>query len=417
MPLVLSLLPLIFLLAAVFYVAAGRLLKLSQDASRDWILVALNLGFLLAIFFWSAFDASSLRWYLRLRNSSVSALLFLTIAGLQYSLLCRYKYSYAFWLPIGVLIFVKIPALIHSLGITDVPLVRIGVPLLGISYLTFKLSYSAVELKYGKAMLPSFPRFLNYALFIPTLFIGPINPLSIQSQPVVNSTEWASHLLRIVVGLLKLVCITGLLDRIGFDALIVHAASPASIDYFIAPATNFLKIYMNFSGACDVVIGTSALMGIPVKENFNHPLSARNVREFWSRWHISLSDYFRDIVFSPLTGWLSMKFGSQHVNHAVAINLMVIFLLIGAWHGSGINTIFLGLVHGVAVVFNHYTAIYSKKLLGKKYKLIHHHPVTKGLSIALTFAFISVTALLLTYDVQTFFKTFFKINSIILGRL
>ena len=97
----------------------------------------------------------------------------------------------------------------------------------------------------------------------------------------------------------------------------------------------YLYLYCNFSGYCDMAIGAAGLIGIPVAENFNNPFAARNVKDFWNRWHITLSSYMRDVVFAPLSKNLVRAMGPAYANHAIALTITVVFLLVGVWHGVG----------------------------------------------------------------------------------
>jgi D-alanyl-lipoteichoic acid acyltransferase DltB (MBOAT superfamily) len=114
-----------------------------------------------------------------------------------------------------------------------------------------------------------------------------------------------------------------------------------------------------------MVIGVSGLMGIEVMENFDRPFSSRNFQVFWSRWHISLSSFMRDMMFTPMVKFLAAKFGPRDLNHAVAATIVSVFLVIGVWHGAGINFVLFGLSQGLGVAAVHYATIYMKKRLGK----------------------------------------------------
>src|SRR5260370_34959497 len=99
-----------------------------------------------------------------------------------------------------------------------------------------------------------------------------------------------------------------------------------------------------------MAIGAAALIGIPVPENFRVPFLARNVQDFWNRWHITLSHYMRYVVFSPLSRSLARVMGPAGVTHAVALTILVVFLLSGIWHGVGGNSVAFGAIHALGVV-------------------------------------------------------------------
>jgi D-alanyl-lipoteichoic acid acyltransferase DltB (MBOAT superfamily) len=107
------------------------------------------------------------------------------------------------------------------------------------------------------------------------------------------------------------------------------------------------------------------LIGIPVAENFDNPFAARNVKDFWNRWHITLSQYMRDVFFSPVSRFFVRLFGPANANHAIALTILLVFLLIGIWHGTGWNYFVLGVTQALGVVANHYYTIALKRRLGR----------------------------------------------------
>ena len=154
----------------------------------------------------------------------------------------------------------------------------------------------------------------------------------------------------------------------------------------------YLFLYCNFSGYCDMAIGAAGLIGIPVPENFQSPLAARNVKDFWNRWHITLSVYMRDVVFSPLSKTFARLFGPANVNHAVAATIFVVFLLVGIWHGVGWNYAAFGAVHALGVVANHYYTIGLKQWLGRDgFKAYNANPWIHAAAVVLTFCYVAAS--------------------------
>ena len=401
----------LYIILGALYLLLGRRFAQSASPNKDKWFAWLNVGFLfLAIYFTYSFPYLRRHFILHVSIALGMTAIYAGGAVLLFRLLKRGEtdrsaYTIAFWLPLAALILFKLMGMLANLGVDEATWLRERVLLIGLSYLSFKLSYSVWEIRNGRIPLPGFHTFMGYALYVPTLFVGPINPISAQcgtALPVPKKTELRPHILRMAMGLLKMTFLAGLVERLGYKALVTSAATTAPVDYFIAPIANFIFLYLNFAGACDIAIAGSALMGIYAKENFNRPFLARNVQDFWSRWHMTLSMFFKDIVFTPLVTWLTGKIGARNVNHAIAAAILIIFLLIGLWHGTTANFLLIGLIYGGAVVFNHYYALIMKSLLGKSYKKVHNHPVVTWLSIALTFWFVSTTALLLNYDVASF---------------
>lgn len=179
------------------------------------------------------------------------------------------------------------------------------------------------------------------------------------------------------------------------------------IDLPVAMVFYYLFLYCNFSGFCDMAIGAAGLIGIPVAENFNHPLAARNLREFWNRWHITLSQYMRDVVFAPLSKFLVGLFGPARANQAIAVAIVVVFLLIGIWHGVGWNYAAFGLAQALGVVAVHYYTIFLKKKLGRDgFKAYNENRWIRGIAIALTFCYYAASLFL-------FANTFAEMRQII----
>ena len=144
-----------------------------------------------------------------------------------------------------------------------------------------------------------------------------------------------------------------------------------------------------------MAIGAAGLMGIPVPENFDNPILARNMKEFWNRWHITLSVWMRDLVFSPLSKFLVRFMGVQLANHAVAIAILVTFLLVGIWHGVGWNFVAFGLAHALGVITTHYYTIGLKKWIGRDgFKYYNANRWIHSTAVLLTFCYVSATLFL-----------------------
>ena len=240
--------------------------------------------------------------------------------------------------------------------------------LVGISYLAFRCSYLVLEVRNGAVEKPGFFEYLGFAFFVPTMPVGPINTYSnyrrgFDAIPPADSAGRAA--LRILVGLVKYLFLGNIFNQLTYSGLLLDDHYHPWIDLPIAMVFYYLYLYCNFSGFCDMAIGGAGLIGIPVPENFLDPFSARNMREFWNRWHITLSQWMRDVVFSPLSRYLARVMGPSQVNQAVAVTIMVVFLLIGIWHGTGWNYAVFGLLQGVGVITTHYYTLGLKKWLGR----------------------------------------------------
>ena len=283
----------------------------------------------------------------------------------------------AFLTPILALIVVRyVPTSFYagyreSLHVTLLknPDFTIGPYFVGLSYLAFRTSHLVLEVRNGLVKKPGFWEYLGFCIFVPTMSVGPINTYGnfrrgFDSTPPVIPAGRA--LLRILVGAVKFIFLGSFLNQLTYSSLLRDDHYHHWIDLPVAALFYYLYLYCNFSGFCDMAIGTAGLIGIPVPENFNNPLAARNLKDFWNRWHITLSQYMRDMVFSPLSKFLARLLGSEHVNHAIALTIVVVFLLVGIWHGVGWNFVAFGAANALGLVANHYYTVGLKKWLGRE---------------------------------------------------
>jgi D-alanyl-lipoteichoic acid acyltransferase DltB (MBOAT superfamily) len=278
----------------------------------------------------------------------------------------------ALWAPILILVAIKYLPIYQMLHLSK-PVVRLvanpALTFIGLSYLSFRLSYLVQEVHNGVVEMPSLWDYLSFAYFVPTLTVGPISPFRLFIESLKNldrtRTPIGRSIQRSIVGLTKYIFIAPLVSQLCYRGLLLDGHPHIKLDLAVAIFVYPIYLYCNFSGLCDLVIGISGIMGISVMENFNRPFSSRNFQVFWSRWHISLSTFMRDMMFTPLVKFLATRFGSRNLNHAVAISILSVFLLIGVWHGATVNFVLFGLSQGLGVATVHYSTIFLKKRLGK----------------------------------------------------
>jgi D-alanyl-lipoteichoic acid acyltransferase DltB (MBOAT superfamily) len=305
----------------------------------------------------------------------------------------------AFFTPIAVLIFVR-----YAFGQTYAWLADVsgknwgGVPtFIGISYLAFRCSRLVLEVRNGIVTKPGFWQYLNFAFFLPTMSVGPINTYA-NFRRGFEGARWEVPVgraaLRVLVGLVKYQILGGIFGQLTYSAFLLNGHPHYGIDLPIVMVFYSLYLYCNFSGFCDMAIGAAALIGIPVLENFDNPFAARNMKEFWNRWHITLSQWMRDIVFAPLSKFLVRVMGPARVNHAIALTILVVFLLIGIWHGVGWNYVVFGLLQAVGVIANHYYTLGLKQRLGREgFKAYHSNRWIHAAAVVLTFGYWSASLL------------------------
>ncbi|MFA9196425.1 MAG: MBOAT family O-acyltransferase [Aliarcobacter sp.] len=238
---------------------------------------------------------------------------------------------------------------------------------LGVSYLAFRCSRMLIDVRNG-APWPTFVQFLGFAFFFPVMSVGPIHRWTEHREALENKTTFpvSPCLQRIGIGLAKAVFLAGWVGQLAYSQMFFDEHLHSLVDLGIAAVAYYLYLYLNFSGYCDVAIGLAGLAGIPVPENFRNPLMARNLKEFWNRWHITLSDWMRDLVFSPMAKKLVTRVGPKYANHAIAGIILLVFVLIGVWHGKGWTFFIYGLLHGLGVVANYYYTLALKKNLSRE---------------------------------------------------
>ena len=276
------------------------------------------------------------------------------------------------------------------------PMLSLVLPV-GISFYTFQTLSYVIDVYRGNILHEK--NFFYYALFVsffPQLVAGPIErPENLLPQlkeahtfTKENAVMGAKHML---VGYFKKICVADLVAEV-VNLVYNSPEGAAPLGIVIATALFAVQIYCDFSGYTDVAIGVARVMGIRLMQNFDHPYRARTVREFWSRWHISLSSWFKDYLYIPLGGSRCAKW--RHF-----MNLMIVFAVSGLWHGANLTFVVWGLLHGVYQVVGQLTKS-PRASLRRRLHIRDDAP-------ALAFVQTGVTALLVGFA-----WLFFRANSI-----
>jgi alginate O-acetyltransferase complex protein AlgI len=238
-------------------------------------------------------------------------------------------------------------ALFAAAGWMPIPRPEVALPV-GISFFTFQaLSYLA---DVYRREAPAEPRLVDLGLYIsmfPQLVAGPIvryEQVAAQLRDrVVTLAGFAAGVERFVIGLAKKMLLA---NPAGAIADAAFAAPDGTLTFsfaWLGVACYTVQIYFDFSGYSDMAIGLGRMFGFRYPENFRHPYCARSLREFWRRWHMSLSTWFRDYLYLPLGG-------SRHGAARTHRNLFIVFTLCGLWHGASWNFLFWGWLHGSVLV-------------------------------------------------------------------
>ena len=247
----------------------------------------------------------------------------------------------------------------------SLPLPGILLPI-GVSFFIFQAMSYLIDVYRGVCVpQKSFFKLLLYVSFFPQLIAGPIiyyHDIERQIEDRrITSVETALGIRRFIVGLSKKVLIANTLAvavdtifALGFDSLSFSICWVAALGYI-------LQLYYDFSGYSDMALGLGRMFGFSFKENFNYPYVSTSVQEFWRRWHISLSGWFREYVYIPLGG--NRKGGLR-----TAVNKVTVFFLTGLWHGAQWTFVVWGLVHGTFLLLEQYLKPFQR--LGKKTRWI-----------------------------------------------
>jgi alginate O-acetyltransferase complex protein AlgI len=271
----------------------------------------------------------------------------------------------------------NLTALLGSFGSRNpVPYLQILLPI-GLSFHTFQAMSYTIEVYRGKQKAERhFGIYALYVMFYPQLVAGPIErPQNILHQfhekKYFDYQRTVEGLRLMIWGFFKKIVIA---DRLAvyvssvYDHPGQHHGMPVLVaSYFFA-----IQIYCDFSGYSDIAVGSAKIMGFDLMQNFNLPYFARSIREFWSRWHISLSTWFRDYVYIPLGG-NRVKMGRWF------LNLLIVFVISGLWHGAKWTFIIWGALHGIYLVLE---ILINKTAFVKKFQ---NSFLFKSLAYFLTF--------------------------------
>ncbi|MBX9951406.1 MAG: hypothetical protein K2Y39_19715 [Candidatus Obscuribacterales bacterium] len=287
---------------------------------------------------------------------------------------------------------------------------------IGFSYMAFRLSQLVVIVRSNITEMPSILDYLNFAFFAPTILAGPINAYSTFQksyyQPDTQTTPPFHCLMRILIGSCKLLFLGSVLNRLTYKGLLMDFHPHPPVDLVVSAVAYYLYLYCNFSGYCDVAIGASGLAGIKVSENFNNPFAARNIQDFWNRWHITLSSFMRDMCFNPLCKALIARMPISMAPHAIALTICIVFTLIGMWHGRDPHFVAYGAVHALGVVTNHYYGLALKKYLSKdQLRRYNSSNLVRYICIAATFIFVTSSLSLLANTFMELFTILYLIRT------
>ena len=238
---------------------------------------------------------------------------------------------------------------------------------IGISFFIFQGMSYLIDIYYKNVNAQK--KLISLALYIsmfPQLIAGPIVRYvnvskQIDSKREFNAKKFTEGIIRFIKGLFKKIIIA---NQLGFVADIVfnNSLEVGSFALWIGVICYSFQIYFDFSGYSDMAIGLGKMFGFDFLENFNYPYISKSIQEFWRRWHISLSSWFRDYLYIPLGG-------NRKGHFRTYFNLFLVFLITGLWHGSSWSFVFWGLFHGLFIILER---LWLSSVLKKAPNLLSH---------------------------------------------
>ncbi len=259
--------------------------------------------------------------------------IFLITIIIHIGLLCVFKYTDLF---IGT---------INSIFKTNISFLNIALPI-GISFYTFQILSYVIDVYRGKVKVQkNILKLATYVSLFPQLIAGPIVRYETICGELDNRDEtiekFSLGVRRFIIGLAKKVLIANMLGELCTKFSLVDERSV--LFYWIFAISYMLQVYFDFSAYSDMAIGLGKMFGFTFLENFNYPFISKSITEFWRRWHISLSSWFKDYVYIPLGG-------SRKGTLKLVRNILIVWFLTGIWHGAAYNFILWGLFIGVFLV-------------------------------------------------------------------
>lgn len=278
--------------------------------------------------------------------------IFLITIIIHIGLLCVFKYTDLF---IGT---------INSIFKTNISFLNITLPI-GISFYTFQILSYVIDVYRGKVKVQkNILKLATYVSLFPQLIAGPIVRYETICDELDNRDEtiekFSLGVRRFIIGLAKKVLIANMLGELCTKFSLVDERSV--LFYWIFAISYMLQVYFDFSAYSDMAIGLGKMFGFTFLENFNYPFISKSITEFWRRWHISLSSWFKDYVYIPLGG-------SRKGTLKLVRNILIVWFLTGIWHGAAYNFILWGLFIGVFLVIE---KLWLSKYISKLPKVLRN---------------------------------------------
>ena len=256
----------------------------------------------------------------------------------------------------------------NSVTGAGIPVPQVRMPI-GISFFTFQALSYVIDVYRGDASVQkNFGKVLLYISFFPQLIAGPIVKYHDVEAEINNRKqtpeEIGQGIRRFIAGLSKKVLIANTMGLVADNLFGAAATGITGPGAWLGAVSYMLQIYFDFSGYSDMALGLGMMFGFHFHENFDYPYISASIREFWRRWHMSLSGWFKEYLYIPLGGNRRGKFRT-------VVNKMIVFVCTGIWHGASFNFLFWGIYHGFFLMLEEYIPFIGKK--GGKLKSFFQH--------------------------------------------
>lgn len=258
--------------------------------------------------------------------------------------------------------------LVNNLLAVALQIPNIKLPI-GISFFTFQIMSYVLDVYSGEVTAQrNFGKILLYISFFPQLIAGPIvkyhdieKELEQRNQSVQGVCE---GIRRFLIGLGKKILIANYMGAIADGLFSAGMGEINILSAWLGAVSYMIQIYFDFSGYSDMAIGLGRMFGFHFWENFNYPYTALSIKDFWRRWHISLSGWFREYLYIPLGG-------NRKGKGRTCLNKILVFACTGIWHGANLTFLFWGLYHGAFLMLEEFCSFFSKK--GGKWRHFFMH--------------------------------------------
>lgn len=251
---------------------------------------------------------------------------------------------------------------------------------IGLSFHTMQSMSYVIEVSCGRQTAErNYLTYALYVMFFPQLVAGPIErPQKLLPQfhevHQFDLKRVKSGLILMLLGLYKKVVISNFISVL-INPVYKNPLQSSGTDFLLAALTFSIQLYCDFSGYSDIARGAARVLGFELSENFNQPFRSSNLADLWRRWHMTLTGWFRDYVYIPLGG-------NRHFFLKTFFNIMLVFILSGLWHGTGLNFIMMGALNGLMVALLYFMS---------RYEWWRSHFNCRYLGTALTFLYFSLT--------------------------